>query len=662
MSALSFRLFTGRSLAGRLSVAIALLVAAVSLAQSLVQGRLIHGVINRAEREALSQAETTFRSTLDVHAREVRSVAETLGSLIRVRASLAEGDRAQMLQVLGPVFKSLQARTGISQMQVHTPDVHSFLRVNKPDQFGDDLSSFRHMLVQVNRDRVSLQGLEDGVSGLAVRGAVPVTGPDGRHVGSLEAGFLIQDAFLSRLRHDGIDFALYARREKGVQRLAASDPSLADGSAAPAVAAVLDGGERQTVLSTGPDGNTDILLAPVADYSGRTVAVLEVSADRARFAAEERAALVQAILSFAVAAVSGGLVAVWLARALSRPILRLTGRLTDLAGGNLEDPVTDTARSDEIGRAAAAVADLRLALQQDRRNQDRLAAEQQEKIRRAAQVQAVIAAFDQAVAESMGRVATASEALSTAAAVMADVAARTGTEAVAVSAAVQDVSSRSTVISAAAEELCSAIAGITAQIDSSAEKAAGADAEAARAGAAAVSLAETVGRIGDVTDLISAIASQTNLLALNATIEAARAGDAGKGFAVVAGEVKTLASQTAQATVQINAHIRDVRTSTQDVLRTIEAVRQVIIESGEIARSVSQIMDEETVATKEITRNITETSDRTAEVTQMVADVELAAGEARTAAATVKQAAEMMAEEEKVLRQLIDRFIGDVRQ
>ena len=55
------------------------------------------------------------------------------------------------------------------------------------------------------------------------------------------------------------------------------------------------------------------------------------------------------------------------------------------------------------------------------------------------------------------------------------------------------------------------------------------------------------GRIGDVVGLISAIANQTNLLALNATIEAARAGEAGKGFAVVAGEVKNLASQTAQA-------------------------------------------------------------------------------------------------------------------
>src|SRR6266700_1216887 len=64
-------------------------------------------------------------------------------------------------------------------------------------------------------------------------------------------------------------------------------------------------------------------------------------------------------------------------------------------------------------------------------------------------------------------------------------------------------------------------------------------------------LADAVGQIGSVVDLISKIAGQTNLLALNATIEAARAGDAGRGFAVVASEVKALANQTEKATNEI---------------------------------------------------------------------------------------------------------------
>ena len=127
-------------------------------------------------------------------------------------------------------------------------------------------------------------------------------------------------------------------------------------------------------------------------------------------------------------------------------------------------------------------------------------------------------------------------------------------------------------------------------------------------------LQAALGEVGKVAGDINAIARQTNLLALNATIEAARAGAAGKGFAVVAGEVKLLATQTSEATAQIDltlkqlteqadqlishgaestARAQSVREGTNTIGRVVDAVASAVEsmrhETGDIAKAANEI-------------------------------------------------------------------------
>jgi methyl-accepting chemotaxis protein len=117
-------------------------------------------------------------------------------------------------------------------------------------------------------------------------------------------------------------------------------------------------------------------------------------------------------------------------------------------------------------------------------------------------------------------------------------------------------------------------------------------------------LAESTAQIITISRLITSIAEQTNLLALNATIEAARAGEAGKGFAVVAGEVKELASRTAEATEQIAAIIEAVRADSGQAGAAIERIVELIGEIEQQQSTIASAVEEQSATTSLMSQRI----------------------------------------------------------
>ena len=117
-------------------------------------------------------------------------------------------------------------------------------------------------------------------------------------------------------------------------------------------------------------------------------------------------------------------------------------------------------------------------------------------------------------------------------------------------------------------------------------------------------LAKAAEQMSDILAIIQAIANQINLLAPNATIESARAGEAGKGFAVVAGEVKSLATQVAQATDKISGEINNMQGISTNVVKILSTIKQSI---GSVEASVSGVasaIEEQNVVTNEISSNM----------------------------------------------------------
>lgn len=105
-------------------------------------------------------------------------------------------------------------------------------------------------------------------------------------------------------------------------------------------------------------------------------------------------------------------------------------------------------------------------------------------------------------------------------------------------------------------------------------------------GAAATAIGELgrrVGEIAAVTGVIDEVTEQTGLLALNAAIIAAQAGEHGRGFAVVAGQIKSLASRTADSTREINGIVSAFHAQAQASLGSMGESRALVDEGAALS-------------------------------------------------------------------------------
>lgn len=103
---------------------------------------------------------------------------------------------------------------------------------------------------------------------------------------------------------------------------------------------------------------------------------------------------------------------------------------------------------------------------------------------------------------------------------------------------------------------------------------------------------KAAGKISEVVNLITEIASQTNLLSLNASIEAARAGEAGRGFAVVAENIKQLAEQTTSSAADIQDIIHDLEQKSGETVDIQEAVNNIVNKQSEDMKQTADILNQ----------------------------------------------------------------------
>ena len=101
-------------------------------------------------------------------------------------------------------------------------------------------------------------------------------------------------------------------------------------------------------------------------------------------------------------------------------------------------------------------------------------------------------------------------------------------------------------------------------------------------------LMSVLNSMNEVIKGINSISEETNILALNASIEAARAGEAGKGFAVVAQQIRSLADETRQLTVDMDGLVSRISSASQ---KSSDSLDKTVAELNEMQENLAKVLE-----------------------------------------------------------------------
>ncbi len=488
------------------------------------------------------EVESTMSEQLEASRMSVLSVANNT----EVARVFAERDREALLDMLGPSYKSVE--DVVSQFQFHLPDSISFLRLHKPEKFGDDLTEFRDTVNQANEKKEVVMGLEAGVAGYGFRVVAPVN-YEGAHVGTVEYAGDFDQVFLENIKKDfpGEYFIYTFEGENGglISGTISEDPWPISV-------------ESKTQLQTGifaieysADENYGIILTPFKDYLGQPQGYIKIIEDR-RETVNQLSTLRNSMLIFSgfASILIGAILFVLLTWSL-KPLNKMVRTTEQVANGDFTIEI-ETNSKDEVGMVMAGFQSMVENLKNLINNINVSADTAQHS--------------SQGLSESVVEVTTQGQDISAAVEQIA-----AGMEET--SASIQEVAATNQDVGEAANRLQEKARnglGKANEIEERANqmkvgaKASKLDAqsiyeEKLKEVQIAISDSKVVSEVVSMTEVISNIAEQTNLLALNAAIEAARAGESGRGFSVVAEEIRKLAEYSSTTAGDIKKVISKVQ-------------------------------------------------------------------------------------------------------
>ncbi len=560
----------------------------------------IRRIASHQMTEVRHQIETSSESALALaslfsRSPEVLSAFEIAHSGNVEDESDPSGQQARELlrKSLGPSLAGYEKNMDGEKLKLHfhLPQGRSLVRLWLERQIqrdgrwldvSDDISSFRKTVLDVNRTGEAVKGIEAGRGGFVIRGLAPVKGIDGKQLGSVET-LVDFETVLRKDEERGVkDIALYMNEEllQITNRHQDSSKYPVFGKRFVQIAGFSRPENQKNMdvelLEKGREGlavkifgDNCLAVFPVKDYMDRQVGVLAHGFDASvenslvRSVEETMLGLFGIVLLVIVV-----IVMFLFMHGVIKPVDRLVVIAKNMSDGRLDQKFPSYGK-DEIG--------------------------------------VLYAALDEMTSEFAGMFKEIKGGVQTLSGAVGQISSTAGQLAVSASETSSSIAQISTTMEEVRQtaRLSDEHAGQVAEEAGKATEIAGQGAEAARRTISGmdniksevgyvvesiIKLSEQTRGIGEIINAVNDLADQSNLLSVNAAIEASKAGEHGKGFTVVAQEIKSLASQSKDATNRVRKILNEIQTASSGAVMAAEKGNKAVDHGAALSAKAGEVI------------------------------------------------------------------------